>query len=43
MSDQEMQHDDDRQHELYLGDPRRAAAERLETMIRQPFVRSAPS
>lgn len=27
-------------HELYLGDPRRAAPEKLKTVIRQPFVRS---
>ncbi len=26
-------------HELYLGDPRRAAPEKLKTVIRQPFVR----
>jgi hypothetical protein len=26
-------------HELYLGDPRRAAPEKLRTVIRQPFVR----
>lgn len=25
-------------HEIYLGDPRRAAPEKLKTMIRQPFV-----
>ena len=30
-------------HELYLGDPRRAAPEKLKTVIRQPFVRSAQS
>ena len=27
-------------HELYLGDPRRAAPEKLKTVIRQPFVRA---
>ena len=26
-------------HEIYLGDPRRAAPEKLKTVIRQPFVR----
>lgn len=26
-------------HELYLGDPRRAAPEKLKTVIRQPFIR----
>jgi hypothetical protein len=26
-------------HEIYLGDPRRTAPERLKTVIRQPFVR----
>lgn len=28
-------------HEIYLGDPRRAAPEKLKTVIRQPFVRPA--
>jgi hypothetical protein len=28
-------------HEIYLGDPRRTAAERLKTIIRQPVSRSA--
>ena len=28
-----------RHHEIYLGDPRRAAPEKLKTVIRQPFVR----
>ena len=27
-------------HEIYLGDPRRAAPEKLKTVIRQPFVRA---
>lgn len=29
-------------HELYLGDPRRAAPEKLKTVIRQPFSRQTP-
>lgn len=31
---------DGKHHELYLGDPRRAAPEKLKTVIRQPFVHS---
>jgi hypothetical protein len=30
-----------RHHEIYLGDPRRTAPERLRTIIRQPVSRSA--
>lgn len=30
-------------HELYLGDPRRAAPEKLKTVIRQPFVQRTQS
>ena len=30
-------------HEIYLGDPRRAAPEKLKTVIRQPFVRPPES
>ncbi|GMA32988.1 hypothetical protein GCM10025875_29800 [Litorihabitans aurantiacus] len=29
-------------HEIYLGDPRRAAPERLRTILRQPVERRAP-
>ena len=28
-------------HEIYLGDPRRSAPEKLRTIIRQPFTRSS--
>jgi hypothetical protein len=28
----------DRHHEIYLGDPRRSAPERLKTILRQPFA-----
>ena len=27
-------------HEIYLGDPRRAAPEKLKTVIRQPFTQN---
>jgi hypothetical protein len=30
-------------HEIYLGDPRRAAPEKLRTIIRQPVARTAPA
>lgn len=31
-----------RHHEIYLGDPRRAAPEKLRTVLRQPIARSGP-